>query len=111
MPAKRRWDEKNYQVTWEDVEPWLQQLEEEHNVYVRVTVVLAGVPCGMLPCVRVEFYRVGIGSKEISVGEDYRAFKLRSIGQVESLVLHMASTALLALDTDKHRQEQASLFA
>lgn len=111
MSRRRQWDEKNYQVTWEDLEPWIQQLEEAHGVYVNVEVHLQGLPVGLTPAVRVTGYRVGLGHERNEVFSEYRTFALRAVGQVEREALHMLSTALLALDNDKWREEQQGLFA
>jgi hypothetical protein len=111
--SRRAWDEKNYQVTWEDIEPWIQQLEEGHGVYVNVEVLLQGVPSGLPPAVRVTGYRVGVGHEMTEVFREWRTFTLRAVGEVERDVLHLLSTALLGLDNDKWRAEhsQSSLFA
>jgi hypothetical protein len=106
----RRWDEKHYQVTWEDLEPWLQQLEEGHGVYVNVEVLLQGLPAGLKPAVRVTGYRVGVGHERSEVFCEWSVFTLRNVGEVESRALHMLSTALLALDNDKWLAEGRSLW-
>jgi len=109
----RKWDERNHQVTWEDLEPWLQQLEESHGVYVNVEVLLQGLPSGLKPAVRVTGYRVGVGHQRDESFSEWRPFTLRSVGEVEKLSLHIISTALLALESDKERAErgQPPLFA
>lgn len=111
--SRRRWDEKNHQVTWEDVEPWIQQLYDEHGVIVTVKVHLEGLCSGLLPAVRVIASKAGLGAELTEVHSDYRTFSLRSIGEVEKLSLHMLSNLLLSLDNDKWRAEREvlSLFA
>lgn len=112
MSSKRRVDERNYQVTWEDVEPWLQQLEESHRVLVSVTVQLEGLPSGLKPAVRVLGRRWRVGQQYDTVFEDYRTFELRAIGQVERECLQMLSSALMVLDNEAWLAErgQSSLF-
>lgn len=109
----RKHDERNYQVTWEDLEPWLQQLEEGHNILCDVTVQLQGITSGLKPAVRVCGRRWKVGHEFDVVFEDYRPFELRSVGMVECLALRMLSLALMTLDNDKWLAErgQSSLFA
>jgi hypothetical protein len=111
--GQRRIDEKHYQVTWEDLEPWLQQLEEDHGVLCEVKVQLQGLPAGLKPAVRVEGRRWRVGQQYDTVFEDWRTFELRAVGQVEHLALIMLSNALMCLENDKWLAErgQTSLFA
>jgi len=107
--GQRRYDEKNYQVTWEDIEPWLQQLEETHGVYVSVEILLQGLPAGLPPAVRVTGYRLGVGHERSESFSEWRTFTLRAVGEVERDVLHIVSSALLCLDNDKWTAEQGQL--
>ena len=112
--TKKRWDiGKDYQVTWEDLEPWVQQLHEEHGILVSCTVQLEGLSSGLRPCVRVVGRRWRVGSTYDDVFEQYAVFDLRNRGEVEKHVLHILSCTLLALDSDKERAERetARLFA
>lgn len=111
--SRRKYDEKNHQVTWEDCEPWVQSLYEDHGVMVRSTVHLEGLQAGLKPAVRVTGCRYSSEGEIVDVFEEYRTFSLRSIGEVEKLTLHILSTALLSLENDKWRAEQGygPLFA
>lgn len=111
--SRRRWDEKNHQCTWEDLEPWIQSLYEDHGVMVRCTVHLEGLQAGLRPAVRVTGSRYNASGEVVPAFEEYRTFTLRSVGEVEKLCLHILSTALLSLENDKWRAERGygPLFA
>lgn len=98
---------KNYQVTWDDLEPWVQQLHEEHGVLLTVTVHLEGITTGLKPAVRVVGRRWREGTQYDEIFNNWTVFDLRSIGEVEKHALHLVSTALLALDNDKWRAERS----
>lgn len=106
MTKKRSDLPKNSQVRWIDLEPWVQQLEEQYGVYVGVEVLLQGLPNGLQPAVRVTGYRLGVGSEKKEVFTDWRTFDLNHIGDVERLALHIVSQALLVLDNESWRAEQ-----
>jgi hypothetical protein len=101
---------RNYQVCWEDIEAWLQQLYEEHGVYVNVEILLQGVPTGLKPAVRVNGYYASVGHSTREAFSEYRVFELSSTGEVERDALHILSQALLALDNDRWRAEQGNLW-
>lgn len=106
--SRRRWDERNYQTTWEDLRPWLDQLYTDHGVRVTVEVVLSGVPDGLRPVVRVVGRQRHSDPPDRVVFEDYSVFELRSMGQAERNALALISTALLTLDNAKWLEEQQS---
>lgn len=111
--AGRRWDEKNHGVTWEDIEPWLQSLHEDHGIVVAVQVHLEGISGGLKPAVRVTGKRYQRGDVFTTAFEDYHVFELRAVGECEKWVLHMLSRAQMTLDNEKWLAErgQTSLFA
>lgn len=113
MSGKRRWDEKNHQCTWEDLEPWMQSLWEDHGVLVRVEVLMEGIHAGLRPAVRVTGYRVLSGGRQQQVFSDWKVFTLRAIGEVEKHTLQMCSLAQLTLDRDREAAERGygPLFA
>ena len=105
--TKRKGDgHKDSQVRWLDLEPWLQQLEEQYGVYVSVEVLLQGLPNGLQPAVRVTGYTVGVGKERVEKFSDWRVFSLQNVGEVESRALHIVSQALLVLDNENWRAEQ-----
>lgn len=107
----RRHDERNYQVTWEDLEAWLQQLKEDHNVDVTFTVTIPIAEGGLEPAVVMKATRSDWPRSVREVKRDWRVIQLRSVGMVERESLHMVSLLMLELDTDKALAErQLTLF-
>lgn len=106
MSGKRRWDERNYQTTWEDLEPWLQQLKEDHNVDVTFTVMIPIAPGGLRPAVVMEASVSQWPAKKREVKRDWKEVALRSVGHVERNALQMVSLLLLELENDKERAER-----
>lgn len=103
---------QNSQVRWIDLEPWLQQLQEQYGVYVTCTIHLEGLASGLQPAVRVEGNCFPSPGKREEKFTDYRLFRLESIGEVERHVLAIVSQALLVLDNESWRAEQQmSLFS
>lgn len=110
---RRRYDERNHQVTWEDVEPWVQQLYEDHGVYVRFEVVIIPPSLSCRSGVTMRAYRVLVSGKTEAVKDDYKLIALRDVGLVEKHSLQMVSLLLLELENDKAAAEarQGSLWA
>lgn len=108
-----KWKPRAYQCTFADLEPWLQQLHEDHGVMVNVTVQLEGLPVGLKPAVRVVGRRWRTGQTYDEVFNDWKVFDLGCIGMVESIALQLISHALMTLENDKWIAErgQSSLFA
>lgn len=105
--AKRypAYDEKNYQVTWEDLEPWAQQLREEHGVLVHFSVHVMPSTVHTSSAVVMEATRaLGYGKVE-EVKRDWKVFRLRAVGAVEHHALQMISLLLLEMENDKAARE------
>jgi len=104
-------DKKTFQSTWEDLGPWVEQLYEEHGVYVAFKVLLFAQRHRMKPVVAMSAWRVVQGMREVVVREETRELSLRSVNHAEYLALQMASRLLLDLENEKERAErQDSLF-
>lgn len=109
MPGKHKYDLRNHQTTWEDVEYWAESLQEDHNVVFTAEVVVLHAKYGLQPAVRVKFFKLDGKGTQVLQHEDWRTFSLRSVGEVEKWVLHMASMHQLTLDNDKALAERSEL--
>lgn len=104
---------KHFQVTWEDLEPWAQQLYEDHGVGLRFEVFILGRETGTRSAVVMNATRNRVGAKVEEVKRDWKVFSLNAVGAVEHYALQMASLLLLELENDKAAAEarQGRLWA
>lgn len=109
--ATRKWDEKTYRATWEDVENWVQALYEDFHLRCRVQVHVA-VPADKVDsAVMVEVFRVGARQHTDELWSDWRRLELRAPHHAEHLAIELLSRAWLDLDLGKRQAErQATLL-
>jgi len=102
---------KTHQTYWTDLKPWVEQLYEDHRVYLDIRVHLFSEKHQMKPTVEVRAYRV-LQGREIEVVMCQTAVLLpEDQGHAEALVLRMASGMLLYLENERDRAErQADLW-
>jgi len=102
----RKVDERNYQTTWEDLQAWVDQLYEDHQVRLDIQVCLHPLGDTLAPAVVVTARRRNRKGLWEEVKRDYRPFRTRAVGMVERESLQMVSQLLLELDNDKAAAEQ-----
>ena len=102
----RRTDERNYQTTWEDLGPWIEQLYQEHRVTVEFMVKLQPTAYELKPAVVMIVTRHLKGQPAIAAQLDWRIINPRCVGMVEREALQMASKLLLDLENEKAAAEQ-----
>jgi hypothetical protein len=102
---------KVHAVVLEDLEAWHQQLFEHHHAVCRYVVFDPPSHWGLRPSVMLSVLVTGVGKEEKELWADYATIKATECGAIESAMLKLVSKALLELDGDKLRAEQASLFA
>lgn len=110
---RHQYARKTHQVVWRDLEPWVQQVYEDHRYRLEFRVVLPVPGDSIRPgvCMLARKY-LGAGKWE-EAQVDWRSFDDRDVGAVEAACLHMVSNYLLTLEADAERAErerQARLF-
>ena len=100
---------KAYQVTWYELEPWLQQLKEDHGVDCLFEVVIPMHRGSMKPAIVLTAVRKDWPRAQQEIKRDWKTFGLDNVGEVERLALQMVSMLLLELERSKSRGEQAAL--
>jgi len=103
---------KSYQTYWADLQPWIEQLYEDHRVYADIQVHLFSEKHGLKPTVEVRTYRVLQGREREVISAETRALDVEGQGHAEVLALQILSGMLLHLENEKDRAErQADLWA
>lgn len=112
MPAKGGAAHHDYQVYWDDLTAWIEQLYAEHGCRTRIGVSMEPERYQLRPTVTVEIYRTRADGKQESVYREWRSFDNKSKGGAEKVALQLLSQMLLELDREQERAErQASLFS
>lgn len=103
---------KTYQTYWSDLQPWIEQLYEDHRVYADIKVYLFSEKHQMRPTVEVTTFRVLQGREREVIQAETRVLDTEGQGHAEVLALQMLSGMLLHLENEKERAErQADLWA
>lgn len=111
MGGKRQWDERTYRATWEDVDSWVQAVEEDHRCQVSLEIRIPAPSQRGQAVVDVELFVPGVGSERRRRWRHYRPLDLRAPHHAEHLALQMLSQAWSELEQDKLRAErQATLL-
>lgn len=102
----REWQRKQTQVVWADLEPWVQQLYEDHHIRCEFTSFLPVADDSIPPGVWLEAYTFwGVGGRKV-VKRDWATYDPTVSGVVEQLCLRMISKLLLEVEADKERAER-----
>lgn len=101
---------KVHAVVLEDLEAWHQQMFEHHHAVCRYVVFDPPSHWAMPPSVMLSVVVTGVGREERELWTGYQTIRATESGAIESAMLRLVSKALLELDGDKLRAEQASLF-
>jgi len=103
---------KTHQTYWEDLMPWINQLYEDHRVYLDIRVHLFADDHDMRPTVEVTAYRVRERGKVDEIRRESAVVRLEDQGHAEALALQLASRYLLDLENEKALAErQTDLWA
>lgn len=99
-----------HQVWWSDLKPWVEQLYEDHRVYLDVRVHLFAEVHQMRPTVEVRAYRVREGRLIDELMRETTVFCPEDQGHVESIALRMVSGILLTLENEKAEAERQAVL-
>jgi hypothetical protein len=104
---------KNHQTVWRDLKPWVEQLYEDHKVYLNIRVHLFADMLDMRSTVEVLAYRVLKGREIENIACLTEVLITNDQGHAEALALRMVSRILLELENEKARAERQTdlLFA
>lgn len=102
---------KDHQVLWRELQPWVDQLFEEHGLRSSIIVSMEATISKLRPTIVVELFRTLPGGKVEMIRREYTQFDVNAKGSAESLAIRMMSRMLLDLDNEKERAErQASIW-
>lgn len=111
MSGLRKAGRKVTQVQWSDLQPWVDQLVEEHGVHLDFTVCLPWSAAKIKCAVRMEARRSKGKQQWEVVQSEWKVFDPSVVGGAEAAALQMVSMLLLTLDNDAARAErQATLL-
>lgn len=108
MSSTRKWHRTVTQVVLRDLEPWVQQLYEDHRVRCELVVSLPVPGDGVRHGVSLQAYTVdGIGKRQ-HIHSDWDVIADTTEGAIESAGIKMVSKLLLSLENDRDRAERCS---
>jgi len=103
---------KVHQVVLEDLEAWIQQLDEEVRGRCYFEVAMLPAWANLKPSVRLEVMQYGVGKEVHQLWEGYEVVSETEQGAVEAAMLRLASKALLEIQREVEGAErrQRTLF-
>lgn len=99
---------KDHQVTLRDLEPWLQQLEDEFGGYCRYDLRVPAPGHGVKPVIELTVEKRGMGPEKSALWVGYEPLTWCDKCIIESACVRLASKALLELSGDRERAERVS---
>lgn len=108
--GKRKWDERNYGVTWADFRHWADALLEDFRAQVSVEVSVPAAFYHLSGVVRVVVYVPGVGTERRELWSDYQELHMEHTRHVEHVAVMLASRAWLDLDLKRSVAVQQALF-
>lgn len=104
---------KSHQSYWSDLKPWVEQLYEDHRVYLEIRIHLFSERHDMRPTVAVTAYRVLSERRIHQVAYETAVLNTEDQGHAEALTLRIVSGMLLQLENEKAQAERQAgmLFA
>jgi|Kansoi200Nextera_1026148.scaffolds.fasta_scaffold00541_2 hypothetical protein len=107
-----RWKRTVTQVVWQDLEPWVQQLYEDHGVCIRFLIGTPPPGSGLNPVVRLIAYKPLPKGEEDVIADNYQVINPTAMGSTESAAIRLASALLLELErAEDIAMRQQPLFA
>jgi len=104
MPRMR--GDRQTQVLWEDLRPWVEQLWEDHHARVEVHVTLVPEDWKLNQAIELEVFRSGVGKERKVIWSDWKQLSLTTHGGAEALALQLISKALLELEIEQERAQR-----
>jgi hypothetical protein len=100
-----RMERKQYYTTWDDLDPWVEQVYAEHGYQTAFSIVMPaerhGLPCAVVMELTKPVRKPG----DIALHKDYRDFDPRVQGAAEGAALMLISKAVMALDNELYQEK------